>query len=30
MHTLHESVALADMIKAAELVLEIIRLHAES
>jgi tripeptide aminopeptidase len=28
MHTLHESVALADMVKAAELVLEIIRLHA--
>jgi tripeptide aminopeptidase len=28
MHTLHESVALADMLAAAELVLEIIRLHA--
>ncbi|MEE4608659.1 MAG: M20/M25/M40 family metallo-hydrolase [Desulfobacteraceae bacterium] len=29
MHTLHESVALADMVAAAELVLEIIRLHGE-
>ncbi len=30
MHTLHESVSLAEMVAAAELVLEIIRLHAQA